>query len=368
MTITTTKPFLPATEQNASSKTPAQRTAILSDPGFGRYFTDHMVIAEWTPADGWHNERIVPYGPLPLDPAAAVLHYAPEIFEGLKAYRDGEGSVRVFRPEQNAARFQRSAKRISLPQLPTDWFVDSIDALITIDESWVPTGGENALYLRPFMFGSEPMLGVRTPEHVTYAVIASPVGGYFKEGIKPVDVWLAEDFTRAAIGGTGAAKTGGNYAGGLLPYDLAAEHGCEQVAYLDGAEHRFVEELGGMNLFFVHDDGTIVTPASASILDGIVKNSLLELATDLGYSVAERQFAVDEWIHGVRSGHITEVFACGTAAAITPVGRLVHSEGEINSAPNGYSGPVTSRLRTALLDIQYGRAADLHGWMHAVGA
>jgi branched-chain amino acid aminotransferase len=264
--LTTARPFQPRIERRTDPVDPQRRDAILAEPGFGRHFTDHMVLAEWAPEEGWHNERVVPYGPLALDPATAALHYAQEIFEGLKAYRHDDGSVRVFRPEQNAVRFQRSAARLTLPELPSDWFVDSIDALVSIDQAWVPTDGEKALYLRPFMFASEPFLGVRSARHVTYAVIASPVGGYFDGGGKPLSVWLAENYARAASGGTGAAKCGGNYAGGLLPLLEASRHGCEQVVFLDARNHRLVEELGGMNLYFVYGDGRIVTPASDSIL------------------------------------------------------------------------------------------------------
>jgi branched-chain amino acid aminotransferase len=362
-----TRPFEALVERRSDPVGVARREAILSDPGFGEHFTDHMVLAEWTPEAGWHGERLVPYGPLALDPATSALHYAQEIFEGLKAYRHEDGSVWVFRPEQNAARFQRSAARLTLPQLPVDWFIDSIEALVSIDKAWVPYDGEKALYLRPFMFASEPFIGVRSARKVTYVVIASPVGGYFKGRPKPMSVWLAEDYTRAAPGGTGAAKCGGNYAGGLLPLSEAARHGCQQVVYLDARERRLVEELGGMNLCFVYDDGQIVTPASDTILDGIVKKSLRDIAADLGLEVSERPFAIEEWTEGVAAGRITEVFACGTAAVITPVGRLVWSGGEVDSAAEGHTGPTTTALRRALVDLQYGRVEDTRGWMHRIG-
>jgi branched-chain amino acid aminotransferase len=361
---TTTPPFDLRIERHAAPVNDAARAAILDAPGFGEHFTDHMFLADWAPEAGWHDARVVPYGPLALDPATAALHYAQEIFEGLKAYRHGDGSVWVFRPDQNAARFQRSAARMMLPELPVDWFIDSIDALLSVDEAWVPAGGEKSLYLRPFMFGSESFLGVRSARRATYAVIASPVGGYFDAGAKPVSIWLAENHTRAATGGTGAAKCGGNYAASLLPLAEAAEHGCDQAVFLDAAERRFVEELGGMNLYFVHDNGELVTPASGTILDGIIKKSVRDLATDLGYTVTERPFAIEEWKDGVATGRITEVFACGTAAAITPVGRLLWSHGEVDSASDGHAGPVTTRLRRALVDVQYGRADDARGWMH----
>ena len=360
-------PFEPTIERRVDPVPDDRREAILANPGFGQYFTDHMILAEWTSEVGWHSERVVPYGPLALDPATAALHYAQEIFEGLKAYRHEDGSAHVFRPEQNAARFQRSAARLTLPELPIDWFLDSIDALVSIDQAWVPAGGEKALYLRPFMFASEAFLGVRSARKVTYAVIASPVGGYFAGGAKPLSVWLAENYTRAASGGTGAAKCGGNYAGGLLPLAEARRFDCEQAVFLDAREHRLVEELGGMNLYFVFDDGQIVTPASDSILEGVIKNSLHEVAADLGYQVTERPFSIQELTEGVASGRVAEVFACGTAAVITAVGRLVWGGGEVNSAPARRPGPVTEQLRRALIALQYGRVPDTRGWMRRVG-
>lgn len=366
MHMTAHAPFQPRVEARSDRLPADQLEAIVEDPGFGQYFSDHMVLVDWTSTDGWHNERVVPHGPLSLSPATAALHYAQEIFEGLKAYRHDDGSVWIFRPDQNATRFQRSASRMMLPELPVDWFVESLDALVSIDHAWVPAGGEKALYLRPFMFASEAFLGMRSACKVTYAVIASPVNGYFAHQVKPLAVWVTERYSRAATGGTGAAKCGGNYAASLLPLSEAAQHGCEQVAFLDATEHRFVEELGGMNLFFVFENGNIVSPASDSILDGIIKNSLRDIAADLGHEVTERRFGFEEWTEGVASGRITEVFACGTAAIITPVGRTVWSRGAINSATNDQSGPVTAALRRSLADLQYGRREDKQGWMHRV--
>ena len=344
-----------------------ERAQILAAPGFGRHFTDHMVTATWTPQRGWHDGRVRAYGPIQLDPAAAVLHYAQEIFEGLKAYRHEDGSVWTFRPEANAERFQRSARRLALPELPTEDFIASIDALVDIDREWVPTGGESSLYLRPFMFASESFLGVRPAAEVTYCLIASPAGSYFPGGVKPVSIWLSSDFTRAATGGTGAAKCGGNYAASLAAQVQASEHGCDQVCFLDAVERTWVEELGGMNLYFVHDDGTVVTPElTGTILEGVTRRSILELAKDLGHQVVERRVSIDEWREGVASGRIREVFACGTAAAVTPVGRLVWEGGEVSTAEPGEDS-TTMRIRRALLDLQYGRAQDPHGWMHRLG-
>jgi len=339
---------------------------ILAAPGFGLHFTDHMFVAEWTPAQGWHDARITPYAPLSIDPATAVLHYAQEIFEGMKAYRHEDGSVWTFRPEENAARMVRSARRLALPVLPVEDFVASVDALVRVDERWVPeAGGEKSLYLRPFMFASEVFLGVRPSQHVTYMVIASPAGAYFAKGVKPVSIWLSEHYTRAGRGGMGAAKTGGNYASSLVAQQEAIEEGCDQVVFLDSAEGRYVEELGGMNLYFVQDDGTILTPeTSGTILEGITRSSIIELCGKLGHVVEERPVTIDEWREGVASGRIGEVFACGTAAVVTPVGTLKWSGGEVGDGET--TGPVTRQVRSALLDIQYGRAEDTFGWMHRV--
>src|SRR5215218_5147590 len=307
-----------STTANPTPVDDARLSEIHANPGFGQHFTDHMLTVEWTPDAGWHDARIEPYGPLTLDPATAVLHYAQETFEGMKAYRHDDGSVWSFRPEENAARMVRSSHRLALPVLPVDDFVQAVDALVAVDQRWVPdAAGEKSLYLRPFMFASEAFLGVRPAQHVTFMVIASPAGAYFKGGVKPLTLWLTEEYTRAGRGGMGAAKTGGNYASSLVAQQEASAHSCDQVVFLDAQEGRYVEELGGMNMYFVHDDGTIVTPElSGTILEGITRDSIIELCGKLGHSVQERRFSIDEWRDGVASGRITEVFACGTAAVV----------------------------------------------------
>jgi len=338
---------------------------ILADPGFGTYFTDHMVTVEWTPDTGWHNARIEPYGPISLDPATAVLHYAQETFEGMKAYRHADGSVWTFRPEANAGRMARSSKRLAFPELSVEDFVAAVDALVKVDQRWVPAsaeGEEKSLYLRPFMFASETFLGVRSAHHVTFMVIASPAGAYFKGGVKPVRLWLSEHYTRAGRGGMGAAKTGGNYAASLAAQDEAYAQGCDQVVFLDASEGKYIEELGGMNIFFVYADGRLVTPETGTILEGITRASILELAAKQGLKVEERRVAIDEWRAGVASGEISEVFACGTAAVVTPVGELVWEGGSVKTE----AGPVTTGLRKTLVDIQFGRAEDTFGWMHRI--
>jgi branched-chain amino acid aminotransferase len=352
-------------ERLRTDRMPADRRAeILANPGFGKHFTDHMVTATWTPDAGWHDAGLVPYGPIALDPAAAVLHYAQEIFEGLKAYRHADGTVWAFRPEANGERLIRSARRLALPELPVDDFLAAIDLLVRTDVDWVPSGEEQSLYLRPFMFASEAFLGVRPANEVLFAVIACPVGSYFSGGVKPVSIWLSEAYTRAARGGMGAAKTGGNYAASLAAQLEASAHGCDQVCFLDAVERRWVEELGGMNLYFVHRDGRLVTPElTGTILEGVTRSSILTLAKELGLDIEERRVDIAEWRDGVTSGDITEVFACGTAAVITPVGRLVWDGGSVESPTGGETGEVAGRLRQALVDIQYGRRPDTHGWL-----
>jgi branched-chain amino acid aminotransferase len=349
--------------------TPDERRAqILAEPGFGRHFTDHMVLIDYDRNVGWHDARVVPYGPLTLDPATMVLHYAQEIFEGLKAYAQPDGSVASFRPQANAARFNRSADRIGMPRLPEELFLASIRELVAIDVDWVPTAPESALYLRPFMYATEVGLGVRPSASYTYCLIASPAGSYFARGVHPVTVWWSTEFVRAAPGGTGAAKTGGNYAASLAAQAQAAEHGCDQVVWLDAVERRWVEEMGGMNLFFVFggQDGVgpeVVTPElSGSLLPGITRDSLLSLARNLGYTATERRISTDEWAKRVESGELTEVFACGTAAVITPVGSVKHADGEFTIG-DGNSGPLTLQLRRELTELQSGRRADPAGWM-----
>lgn len=343
-----------------------RRDRILAAPGFGQEFSDHMVTMRWTAERGWHDGMLGPHAPLPLAPGATVFHNGQSIFEGFKAYRQADGGIAMFRPEANAARFARSAQRLALPVLPAEEFVAAADLLVHTDVDWVPGGEEMSLYLRPFMFGATVGLTVRPAADVTFVLIASPVGAYFASGPKPLTMWVSEEFSRAAPGGTGAAKFAGNYAGSLASVQEAYDHGCDQVVFLDVVERRWVEELGGMNLFFVFDEGSLVTPElTGTILEGVTRESLLTLAADLGYHAVERRISIDEWREGVREGRITEVFACGTAAVITPIGRVKWAGGEVSMSSEGI-GPCAARLRSALLDIQYGRAADSHGWMRRV--
>ncbi|MEZ5655284.1 MAG: branched-chain amino acid aminotransferase [Sphingobium sp.] len=341
-----------------------QRAALMADPGFGRVFTDHMVTIRWTEGKGWHDAQVRAREPFTLDPASAVLHYAQEIFEGLKAYRADDGGVTMFRPEQNARRFNTSAQRMAMPELPEDVFVQACEEIIRIDEAWVP-GGDGSLYIRPFMFANETFLGVKPASDFIFCVIACPVGAYFKGGAKPVSIWVSEEYSRAGPGGTGAAKCGGNYAASLVAQAEAIKQGCDQVVFLDAAEHKWVEELGGMNLFFLFDDGSVVTPPLGTILPGITRASILQLMREEGVNVEERAYSIDEWRTDAASGKLTEVFACGTAAVLAAVGQVKSVHGDFTIG-NGGTGLRTEQLRERLTGIQRGKLPGPDGWVHAV--
>ncbi|HEV2931856.1 MAG TPA: branched-chain amino acid aminotransferase [Streptosporangiaceae bacterium] len=359
----------------------AEREAVLASPGFGQVFTDHMITLRWSAERGWHDGRLEPYGPFTFDPATMVFHYAQEFFEGLKAYRQESGSITLFRPDANAARFNRSAQRMAMPELPEETFIRALELLVTQDRDWVPAGEGNSLYLRPFLIATQRGLGVNHPSsEYLFCVIASPAASYFgggdkgaKEvkGVNPVTVWLSEDYTRAAPGGTGAVKCGGNYAASFVAQRQAVEQGCDQVVWLDAAEHRWVEEMGGMNLFFVYagDDGgqpyITTPPLTGTLLPGITRDSLLRLAPELGIKTVEERISIDAWQAQCASGELTEVFACGTAAVITPVGRVKGASAQWAVA-DGQPGPVTMRLREELVAIQYGHGPDPFGWVHKV--
>ena len=340
-----------------------ERARLMAAPAFGTVFTDHMIRIDWTADGGWTGHRVVPYGPLELDPAAAVLHYGQEIFEGIKAYRHDDGTVWTFRPVANAERFRASARRMDMPELPVADFVASLEALVNVDADWVPATDESSLYLRPFMFASEAFLGVRSARAMTYLLIASPVGPYFATGVRPVSIWVAQDHHRAGPGGTGAAKCGGNYAASLLSQRRAYAQGCDQVCFLDAATCANLEELGGMNVFAVLDDGSVVTPGlTGTFLAGITRSSVIALLRHAGHRVVERDVSLAEIRAGLETGGVSELFACGTGAAVTPIGRLA-GDGFDLAVSDGGTGPVTAATRTRLTDIQYGRAADTHGWM-----
>jgi branched-chain amino acid aminotransferase len=339
-----------AIERNAQSMPAAERSKLL----------------RFTEGKGWHDAKIVPRQPIPLDPAAAVLHYAQEIFEGLKAYKLSDGTMAMFRPDANARRFRQSAERLAMPPLPEDLFIRSIVELVKMDREWFPTVEGGSLYIRPFMFASEVFLGVKPSSEYLYLVILSPVGGYFKSGAPAVSLWISQNYTRAAPGGTGAAKCGGNYAASLVAQAEASKHGCDQVVFLDAAEHRWVEELGGMNVFFVFNDGSLQTPPlSGTILPGITRDSLMALARADGLTVREEPYAIEQWKADAASGRLIEAFACGTAAVVTPIGRVKGPDGEFRIGAGG-PGQTTMRIKQKLVDIQRGVAPDPHNWVYRI--
>lgn len=353
-------------EPNPAPTSDERLAEILKAPGFGAHFTDHMVIIDWDSESGWHDARVVPYGPFSVDPAMMVLHYGQEIFEGLKAYRQPDGSVAGFRPQANAARLNTSAARLAMPELPPELFLQSLRELCAVDKRWVPSTPGQSLYLRPFMFASEVGLGVRPSSKATYCLIASPAANYFRAGQDSVTVWLSTEYVRATPGGTGAVKTGGNYAASLIAQAQAAEKGCDQVVWLDAVERRWVEEMGTNNLCFVFGtpDGqveVVTPPLNGSLLPGITRDSVLQLARDLGYLATERPVSTDEWEKTIDAGEMTEVFGCGTAAVLTPVGSVQYAGGGFDIA-GGAAGPITVLLRDALVSIQNGTAPDTHGW------
>lgn len=350
--------------KHPSPTSPEKRAALMENPGFGKIFSDHMVTMSWNAEQGWHNGEVKARAPFAIDPAAAVLHYAQEIFEGMKAYRTKDG-IALFRPEENARRMAMSAERMAMPAIPEKLFIEAVEALVRADVDWIPEG-DGSLYIRPFMFSSEPFLGVRPASDYIFCVIASPVGAYFKGGYQAVTVWVSDDYTRAAPGGTGAAKCGGNYAASLIAQAEATRNGCDQVVFLDAVEHRWVEELGGMNVFFVMDDNRLVTPPlGGTILPGITRASIIKLAQEAGLTVEEKPYSFEEWRRDAESGKLREAFACGTAAVVAGIGSVRFKDGSFSIGNSG-DGEVTARLRANLVGIQRGSVDDAHGWVHVV--
>lgn len=349
--------------EHANPVPSATRQQAIADPGFGRLFTDHMVRIDWHEAKGWHDARIMARGPIELDPSASVLHYAQEIFEGLKAYRHADGALALFRPEENARRFNASARRLAMPDLPEEAFLAAIRTLVTKDRGWFPSVEGGSLYIRPFMIATEAFLGVRPAKEYAFMVILSPAGGYFKSGAPAISIRVAGEYTRAAPGGTGAAKCGSNYAASPVPQGEALASGHDQVVFLDAVERKWIEELGGMNLFFVFDDGRMVTPPlGGTILPGITRDSLITLAREEGLDVVEERYAIDEWRKDAESGRLVETMACGTAAVVTPVGKVTADEYSFRIGSGG-PGQLTQKLRQRLVDIQTGTIEDRHGWI-----
>ena len=357
---------------NPRPRTPEEcREIFAKNREWGATFTDHMITAFYTPTEGWHDLKVCPLGTLELHPATAALHYGQAIFEGLKAYAQPDGSIAAFRPEMNAKRFAASAKRLAMAPLPEELFLASLSALVEADRAWVPPGYGESLYLRPLMFSNDARLMTRPSDTYRFVLMASPVADYFPNGVKPVSVWISSEYVRAVRGGVGEAKCAGNYAASFLAQREAVANGCDQVVWLDAIDRQTVEEMGGMNVYFVYRTGgkpTIITPkASGSLLKGITRDTLLTLAADLGYVAEERRITFDEWKSGCESGEISEAFACGTAAVITPIGQVKSERGTFTVSDGG-TGEVSARLRRTLLDIQHGRSPDPHGWRYQLTA
>lgn len=333
--------------------------------GFGDYFTDHMFMMDYKKGKGWYDARIVPYGPITMDPSAMVLHYAVEVFEGMKAYTCADGKIRLFRPYANAARLNRSGERFCMPEFPEDDFVEAINALINIDKDWVPKEEGTSLYIRPFMYSDQSNVGVRLPEVFKFIVILSPVGAYYKEGLNPVSIYVEDEYVRAVKGGTGFTKCGGNYAASLIAQKKAKELGYTQVLWLDGAEHKYIEEVGTMNVMF-KINGEIVAPElGGSILPGITRDSALKLLKSWGYKVTERKISIDELFEAAKSGALEEAFGTGTAAVISPIG-LFNIHGQKLQVADGHIGPVAQKLYDNITGIQWGKIADPFDWTYEI--
>ena len=333
--------------------------------GFGSYFTDHMFMMDYTEGRGWHDARIVPYAPIPMDPATMVLHYAQETFEGLKAYRDPNGDITLFRPEMNARRMINSNRRICMAELPEEMFVEAVEAIVKYEQDWIPTAKDTSLYIRPFMFASEAGVGVHPAKMYTFIIILSPVGSYYPEGVNPVKIWVEDEYVRAVKGGTGFTKCGGNYAASIAAQVKAESHGYTQVLWLDGVHRKYVEEVGTMNVMFVIDEKIITAPLEGSVLPGVTRDSIIHILNDWGYEVEERDLSIDELMEAGKNGKLTEAFGTGTAAVISPVGQLYYKGEEI--IINGFkTGDLTQKLYDTLTGIQWGRIEDKYGWVRHI--
>ena len=333
--------------------------------GFGKIFTDHMFIMDYTPDKQWHNARIVPFGRLAIHPASTVLHYGSEIFEGLKAYRKADGSVQMFRPIENIRRMNRSAERMCLPQIPEDIALEALTTFVSVEQDWTPSAPGTSLYLRPFMFGNDESLGVHAVHNATYIIIASPVGSYYKEGLNPVKIMIESDDVRAVRGGTGEAKCGGNYAASNRAGQRAEEKGYSQVLWLDGVHRKYIEEVGAMNVMF-KIAGEVVTPMlSGSILPGITRKSCIEVLRDNGYKVSERLLSIDELEEAMENGTLEEAWGCGTAAVVSPIGELCY-KGKKYAVNNNEIGATTQFLYDTLTGIQWGKCEDTYGWTYPI--
>ena len=336
-----------------------------SNLGFGKYFSDHMVTVDYSDDKGWHNAQLVPYGPICLDPAAMVFHYGQELFEGMKAYPAADGRVLLFRPEKNAERMIRSCERMCMALLPTEDFIQCVEALVNADRDWIPTAPGTSLYLRPFIIATDAMLGVHASHTYKAVFIASPTGSYYPNGFAPIRIFVEDEYTRASRGGTGYAKCGGNYGGSLKAQEKAQELGYNQVLWLDSVEQKYVEEVGAMNMMFKIDGEIITAPLDGTILPGVTRDSCLQLLRDWGCKVSERKLSVDELIGAAHSGKLEEAFGCGTAAVISPVGEICY-KGEKHVINNFEIGEISQKLYDNLTGIQWGRLPDPHGWTREV--
>lgn len=333
--------------------------------GFGNYFTDHMFMMDYTEGTGWHDARIVPYAPIPMDPATMVLHYAQETFEGLKAYRDPNGNITLFRPEMNARRMINSNRRICMAELPEEMFVEAVEAIVKYEQDWIPTAKDTSLYIRPFMFAIEAGVGVHPAKTYTFIIILSPVGNYYPEGVNPVKIWVEDEYVRAVKGGTGFTKCGGNYAASIAAQVKAESHGYTQVLWLDGVHRKYVEEVGTMNVMFVIDGKVVTAPLEGSVLPGVTRDSIIHILKDWGYEVEERELSIDELMAAGRNGKLTEAFGTGTAAVISPVGQLYY-KGEEVIINDFKTGDLTQKLYDTLTGIQWGRLEDKYGWVRHI--
>lgn len=329
--------------------------------GFGKYFTDHMFVMDWDKGKGWHDARIVPYAPVPMDPATMVLHYAQETFEGLKAYRNPQGEILLFRPEMNARRMINSNKRLCMAEIPEEDFVQAVETLVKYEQDWIPTAPETSLYIRPFVFATEPGVGVHPANSYKFMIILSPVGSYYPEGVNPVKIWVEDEYVRAVRGGTGFTKCGGNYAGSIAAQVKAEAKGYTQVLWLDGVEKKYVEEVGSMNIMFKINDTIVTAPLEGSVLPGVTRDSIIHILKDWGYKVEERHLSVDELMEAGRTGALKEAFGTGTAAVISPVGQLYYKGDEV-VINNFKTGELTQKLYDTLTSIQWGKLPDKFGW------
>lgn len=346
------------------------RVKVLKDKpagelGFGKYFTDHMFVMDWSPESGWHNQRIEPYAPMKIDPAAMVLHYAQETFEGLKAYRAKDNSIYLFRPEMNARRFATSNKRMCMPEVPEEMFIEAIKEIVKVEEDWIPAGEGESLYIRPFMYANEIGLGVDEANLYRFMIVLSPVGAYYPEGVNPIKIYVEDEFTRATVGGTGFVKCGGNYAGSLAGQVKAKKLGYSQVLWLDGVNRKYVEEVGSMNVMFLIEDTIVTAPIEGTVLPGVTRDSILKLARDWGYKVEERHLEIDELMEYGRTGKLKEAWGTGTAAVISPIGELFY-KGDKVEINDFKTGELTRKLYDTLTGIQWGNMEDKYSWRRKI--